>query len=872
MKRLKYILLVGLLLSNLTAWGGDNLSESSEPAEGLRISLVAEPAESGSFNYYNKEVTASEGESYYLSAYPESDYRFVAWEQDGKVISTSSDFYYLMGSRDVTLTARFVYSPENPPEPVIRHQLFLESDPVGAGSFNWSSGSVFAEGEQVVLFAYGNNGYELAYWYRMEGNDTVRLSTDHYFFFTMEKKNVTLKAKYVFNPSNPGEPTTPEDKYYYIHGYSNTVAQGGTVDFQVYLNNSGNVSGIAFDWVSDANIAIDKKKVTLGDRCNSHTLQISENEGRTSSRFVISGDQSMQGSSGMILNIPLTVSSEMAPGYYTIQFDNVVVTLPNGVDKKLGTFDAQLNVISAPKKMGAEDYAALCDMYHRMNGAEWYQSWNIDSDMIDGNNWQGVTFTGSHVSEIDLDGSGVSGLISPLILSLPTLQKLNLRNNSLDWDVQELVDTLAKHNVKPVVADLNLNANRLKGDVSVLAAAFPELTVLDLSDNCFSEVSRPLSDMIKTLNLNYQRIPVKNVQHKRLAVKQELELPTIFTYSHANKAYRPVSSLDLYQETSNHHTTASLWYDSGSYNMTWYDWQAPSGSRFLLRSGDSDGYGSTIPLIFSFDKGDVNVDSVIDILDVQSTLNYIVSSSSYPFVYAAADVYEDSNLTVQDIVLIVDLVLQGSVTDTFSAVKASSFTRSQMVSPVRICIEDGKLVMYSDVEVAAADIVLSGCRQSQLRMLLNANRYQTAMKEKGDAVHLVVFSTAGETIPSGRTVLAELSSKEAAVAYADLADKGARRISTTVAPTGVYADVAGTVSIYNADNQVFVTLPVDIERVVADVIGMDGCRVDKKIFGTPSAGTLQVASDLVPGMYLVRLQLETSRGVVYKSQKVVISK
>ena len=112
MKRLKYILLVGLLLSNLTAWGQYDPPNPPEPAGSLRISLVAEPAEAGYFNC-EKEVAVTEGESYYLYAYSRGDYRFVAWEQDGKVISTSPGFNYLMGSTDVTLTARFVYSPRS---------------------------------------------------------------------------------------------------------------------------------------------------------------------------------------------------------------------------------------------------------------------------------------------------------------------------------------------------------------------------------------------------------------------------------------------------------------------------------------------------------------------------------------------------------------------------------------------------------------------------------------------------------------------------------------------------------------------------------------------------------------------------------------
>lgn len=177
--------------------------------------------------------------------------------------------------------------------------------------------------------------------------------------------------------------------------------------------------------------------------------------------------------------------------------------------------------------MGPEDYAALCDMYHKMNGAGWYQPWNIDSDMIDGNNWRGVTFIDTHVSEINLNGRGVRGHIPPSVLSLSTLEQLDLSNNSLDWDVQDLADTLAKHAVEPTVSSLILNANRLRGDISVLADAFPGLETLNLSNNRFSELSRPLSDAIKSLSIYYQQVSVEEVQTMRLAVKQHFDLPTI---------------------------------------------------------------------------------------------------------------------------------------------------------------------------------------------------------------------------------------------------------------------------------------------------------------------------------------------------------
>ena len=53
--------------------------------------------------------------SVYLRAYARTGFRFLQWEDEsGNVVSTSSNFYYTMPARDVTLIARFEYDPSSP--------------------------------------------------------------------------------------------------------------------------------------------------------------------------------------------------------------------------------------------------------------------------------------------------------------------------------------------------------------------------------------------------------------------------------------------------------------------------------------------------------------------------------------------------------------------------------------------------------------------------------------------------------------------------------------------------------------------------------------------------------------------------------------
>lgn len=948
--------LVGLLLSNLTLWGQFNQTNSPKSEKQHHVYLVADPAGSGHFSR-DVDFTASEGEEIFLFTYPSGAYRFEAWEKDGKIlstdrnisfvmgnsdvtlkakfvfgpdnppeptirhqlfvesdpigvgdfdftsgeflsegesiwlrvrravegyqfvhwcrltdsgeeeiVSTSSFFDYIMGNKRTTLKAKFVYNPNNPPEPTIRHQLFIESDPIGAGTFNISSGALWNEGERVLLSAYGNNGYQFVHWYRLtnSGEDEI-VSTNSSFSYTMGDKSATFKAKFVYNPVNPDEPSQPNEKYYYLQGRSYSVQQGSSCNVPIYLINSGNVSGAAFDMVLDKGISIDQKNIKLGERCKEgHTLQIIENEGG-GTRFVITGEQSMEGTGGIILYIPLIVSSELTPGTYPIRFSNAVVTLPNQTEKPLTAYESYLHVTRAPRRMGIEDYAALCDMYRAMDGPHWHGPWNIDSDLIDDVNWRGVTFNGNHVEVIDLSGRNVKGRLPASILSLPTLGRLDLSSNLLDWDVQDLADTLLKHSVTPALTQVRLNSNRLRGDVSVLAEAFPTLQELNISSNCFSELSKPLSANVTNLNISYQELPV-DIQVVRLATNQLLELPSIFRYKHAERGYKPVSSLTAFSDDQKY-TNGYLTYSSGVYSMRWDEWKAPSGSRFLLTATTGDAHGSTLPWEITYDKGDANADVAIDILDVQSTLNYIIQQRFFPFVYAAADIYEDTKITVQDIVLIVNLILDAPIPEKYQAIVSSS----RISSPVRLCVEEGKLVIYNDIEVASGDIVLRNCSQSQLRMMLNVNQFQTVAKRVSDGVRLVFFSSSGSTLPIGRTVIAELASKETSVAFADLSDKQAQRIPFSMVPTGISSVTSDAVFAYASGDKIFAVFPDGVKRLTVQVLKPDGSLVSAGLREAP-VGCVQLASDLCTGIYLLQLRMEINGEIRNKNVKVVISK
>jgi hypothetical protein len=134
--------------------------------------------------------------------------------------------------------AQGTLDPTNPPEPstpdpvVLKYKLTLSTDPVGAAK-TLTGGGEYEAGKNVTVRTTGNTYYTFLRWEK----DGVTISTAANFTYTMPEEDVTLVAVYSFdyNPSNPGEPTTPDMSYplYLVaqpaNGGSFNRASGGMV-------------------------------------------------------------------------------------------------------------------------------------------------------------------------------------------------------------------------------------------------------------------------------------------------------------------------------------------------------------------------------------------------------------------------------------------------------------------------------------------------------------------------------------------------------------------------------------------------------------------------------------------------------------------
>lgn len=208
MRGFKYILSILALIASVGMWGQYNPTSPAEPGVYHTLTLQATPTEAGSFNI-GTTTSYSEGTTVNLRAYTNSGFKFAAWEQDGKVISTEAYFTYTMPARNVKLVARYTYDPNSPGEPdepnlPVYSTLFLSVTPADGGYLRTTySGNKYEVGSTVTVEARSNTDFNFVSW--TENGEVI--STSNVFQYVMKEGNPTLVAHFAYSPGSPGEPS-----------------------------------------------------------------------------------------------------------------------------------------------------------------------------------------------------------------------------------------------------------------------------------------------------------------------------------------------------------------------------------------------------------------------------------------------------------------------------------------------------------------------------------------------------------------------------------------------------------------------------------------------------------------------------------------
>lgn len=307
-----------------------------------KLTLVAEDggSVSGGGRYTN-------GTSVNIRASANSNiYEFVGWfNEDGEQISDNSSYRYTMGTKAVTLTARFKFVPDSPSEPdELKNIYTLKLTAEEGGTVSASNDKYrLEEGTNTTIRANTNTGYEFTGWYK----DGSLYASESSFNYTMESGNVEFVAHFKYMPDSPNEPSPAEEKKYSFTLYNINCKPGDVIEYPVYLNCKEDAKDMTFQLTFDERLNPDLDNVVLTESATGYTVSRVEGtalEGNKAYVYTLTGGTLATGDY-KFLNFSIPIPSDMETGqYYPVTINQISMTRPDNTTQTAGSRNGRVSV------------------------------------------------------------------------------------------------------------------------------------------------------------------------------------------------------------------------------------------------------------------------------------------------------------------------------------------------------------------------------------------------------------------------------------------------------------------------------------------------------------------------------------------------
>lgn len=513
-------------------------------------------------------------------------------------------------------------------------------------------------------------------------------------------------------------------------------------------------------------------------------------------------------------------------GDYTVYLEFADGTLYYGMGRtQVGAFSIY--------QFNAEEWTILQTVLPKLSEMGWSQPWDVSQGMKSVSSLHGLTIEKGHVTGLDLSDQNLTGMFPYFILALPHLHDINLANNHLAGDIGTATYAFAQQNPDMMtnIKELNISGNQFSGNIGICANCFAGLTSLDVSDNCLEDIYPVIRSTVATLDISKQTIArvvplhLANLSVDSIATK----VPSILLYDHANQTF--TTNINLLCTTSDNTWGMTMAYHNGALSIPYVSEQntyyGESGDTLNVAVVYNNGSreGSTFRVRLSFDEGDGNFDGKVNILDLQTTLNYMFEEyASKPYNFTAANLWKDEIINVQDAVCFVNKLLDMNIISSRQPSAAKRVAAQSSEASASVTIENGYLTIISAVPVSAFDIMISTNQQAEIESALNDMGFTCMSKQNGNNLHLVGYSLSGAELPAGETAICELNSCN--VSYVMLADRNANEISVSQ-NGGTTTSVQS--SIFSPASQEVYRIPLGAKRAIAiDAAGKKTMIKDEK--------------------------------------------
>ncbi|MFH6995045.1 leucine-rich repeat domain-containing protein [Flavobacterium sp. FlaQc-48] len=418
--------------------------------------------------------------------------------------------------------------------------------------------------------------------------------------------------------------------------------------------------------------------------------------------------------------------SEATVAGNTITFPNIsVASIPTGAKiaiwQKNGTSQGtylQFKGIAdgSETPLIAEEYDALVAFFQNAGGTGWKEVWDTSSNNLHEKKWKGVTTNDGHVVSINLPDNSLTGNISAEIGKFTELQNLNLAKNKLTGAIPESLSKVTK------LKTADLSENELKG---IEAAFLPAVTFkIDRQKINLGELPLNLNTVLKDQKINH--------------------------YDHTNSVFNATQSYNMTMK--DYFQMVTVPEDGIKLTNILSEWNVPNNQTLELRQIAGSARNSVLTYTITYREGDSNLDGIVNILDIQSSLNYTLSQKPKFFNYGAADINKDKNLNVLDIILLINKIQAGTLENSASTKRQALAGNEEVV----LSIEDH--ILYIDNQLAstaAFDIRLKDGNKAEIKELLSPIGYTVSVAERDGEISIAGFAM-NQSL-SGKQAIAKVS-------------------------------------------------------------------------------------------------------------------
>lgn len=200
----KLLILLFLVLAAVSASAQDifNPTLPGEPNATYKVTVGISHPEAGQVygagSYYSGEEVFINKRDAWRSDDADVYYQFRCWMLNGEEYTTDGAFYYVIGQENAHFVA--VYDVVDPDD--VTSRVYIQISPADACSSYTTSGQRYTENSFAYLYCYKRSGFDFLGWY--DGETLV--SQEQNFDYLVGKDDVTLTARFEFNPFIPNEP------------------------------------------------------------------------------------------------------------------------------------------------------------------------------------------------------------------------------------------------------------------------------------------------------------------------------------------------------------------------------------------------------------------------------------------------------------------------------------------------------------------------------------------------------------------------------------------------------------------------------------------------------------------------------------------